>query len=291
MKKHYAVAVMIAVVGLCGCQEKRQTTTRGQIAVLVGESVFPLVQKEVAEFVRLYEQAQIEISPSTSREAIVQFLTGKVATIIVSRDLNEEEKSVVEAYKLSMRSWPFAMDAVVIIVHPENKISRMTYAQVRDVFSGKTISWKQLGAARGEIEPFVFSRNTGTAEYFLKTVIHDTLFAASARRCSTSAQLVEMVATRRHAIGFVGLAWASEKVKPLEIAVDSAATFTPPYQGSIYRGDYPLRRIIYIMSTDIGYAGLTTGFITFLTSAQGQKIVTNFGLVPVTMPVKLVRFK
>lgn len=285
------VAALVLISALCGCQEKRQTTTRGSISILAGESIFPVVQKEAADFMRLYQQAHIEIAPATSREAIVELLTGKALTIIISRGLNEEEKKVVEAYKLSPRRWAFAMDAVVIIVHPENPVRQMTYAQIADVFSGKINSWRQLGTGGGDIEPFVLSRNTGTAEYLLSTVIGDTLFSASARRCSTSAQLVEMVARRRHAIGFVGLAWANEKVRALEVATDSAATFVPPNQGSIYRGDYPLRRTIYVMSTDVGYAGLTTGFVTFLTSAQGQKIVTNAGLVPVTMPVRLVKIQ
>jgi len=291
MKRHCIHAVIIAVVGVLGCQEKRQTTTKGNISVLVGEAAFPLVQKEAAEFMRLYERAHIEISPTTSREAIVQLLTGKVATIIVSRELNEEEKKAVEAYKLSVRSWPFAMDAVVIIVNPENKVSRITYEQARGIFSGNTASWKTLGGSSQAIEPFVLSRNTGTAEYFLKTVVRDTLFAAAAKRCSSSAQLVDLVSSRRPAIGFVGLAWANEKVKVLEVAIDGNSSFAAPYQASIYRGDYPLRRTLHIMSTDTGYAGLTTGFVTFLTSAQGQKIVTKFGLVPVTMPVRIVQFQ
>jgi phosphate transport system substrate-binding protein len=292
MKRYHRAALAMAVVGTLGCQEKHQTTTKGSISVVVDESAFPLVQKEVAEFMRLYEKAHIEISPSTSREAIIQLLTGKVATIIVSRELNEEEKRVVEAYKLSLRSWPFAMDGVVIIVNPENRISRITYEQAREVFSGKTATWEKLdNGPQKKIEAFVLSRNSGTSDYFLKTVVHDTLFAATAQLCSSSAQLVEMVATRRHAIGVVSLSWKNEKVKALEVAAEGSSTFAAPYQASIYRGDYPLRRTLYIMSTDTGYAGLATGFVTFLTSAQGQKIVTNFGLVPVTMPVKIISFQ
>jgi len=291
MKRYLTRCLVVAVMLVVGCQERHQTTTKGQIKVLVGESVFPLVEKEVAEFMRLYEQANIEISPTTSREAIVQLLTGKVATIIVSRELNEEEKRAVEAYKLTVRTWPYAMDAVVIIVNPQNKVSRITYDQAKRVFSGQMQSWKDLGGASKPIEPFVLSRNSGTSEFFLNTVVHDTLFTTSARRCSSSAQLVDLVATRENAIGVVGLAWKNDKVKVLDVAVDERSAFAAPYQASIYQGEYPLRRTIQIMSTDTGYAGLATGFVTFLASAQGQKIVRDFGLVPVTMPVKIVRFQ
>ncbi len=291
MNKRCLPVLMVAVVIAMGCQEQGQTTTRGSISVVVGESVFPLVQKEAAEFMRLYEQSHIELTPSTSREAIIQFLTGKVATIIVSRDLNEEEKKAVEAYKLSMRSWPFAMDAVVIIVNPENPAEGVTMGEAGQIFSGKIANWKNLGGNSRAIEPFVLSRNTGTAEFFLNAVVHDTMFATTAKRCSSSTHIVDLVASRRGAIGFVGLAWVNEKVKALKVAADSATEYIAPNQALIYQGEYPLRRTIRIMSTDTGYAGLSTGFITFLTSAQGQKIVTHFGLVPVTMPVRIVRIE
>jgi phosphate transport system substrate-binding protein len=291
MKANCTLCAALAVIVLAGCQERHQTTTKGSIQVLVGESVFPLVQKEVAEFTRLYEQASIEITPTTSREAIIQLLTGKVATIIVSRELNEEEKRVVEAYKLPVRSWRYAMDAVLIIVNPKNEVSRITFADARKVFSGETRNWKSLGGASQDIELFVLSRNSGTSEFFLNSVVHDTLFGTSARRCSTSAQLVELVATRPNAIGVVGMAWKGEKVKVLDVAVSDTSAFAAPYQASIYQGEYSLRRTIQIMSTDTGYAGLATGFVTFLASAQGQKVVRDFGLVPVTMPVKIVRFQ
>lgn len=276
---------------LAGCQERHQTTTKGSIKVLVGESVFPLVQKEVTDFTRLYERASIEISPTTSREAIIQLLTGKVATIVVSRELNEEEKKAVEAYKLAVRVWPYAMDAVAIIVNPKNEVSRITFQQAREVFSGQTQNWKKLGGASQQIEPFVLSRNSGTSEFFLNTIVHDTLFASTARRCSSSTQLVDLISSRPNAIGFVGLAWKNDNVKVLDVSHNDSSAFVAPYQASIYQGDYPLRRTIQIMSTDTGYAGLATGFVTFLTSAQGQKVVRDFGLVPVTMPVKIVRFQ
>jgi len=291
MKRHFILCLVTTVLTVVGCQEKHQTTTKGNIRIVVGESVLPLVQKEVAEFMRLYEQASIEISPTTSREAIIQLLTGKVATIIVSRELNEEEKRAVEEYKLPVRSWSFAMDAVVIAVNTQNQVSQITYDQARDVFSGRIQNWKHLGGATQIIEPFVLSRNSGTSEFFLNTVVHDTMFAEAARRCSTSAQLVGIVGARPNAIGVVGLAWVNDSVKPLSVAINYTSAFAAPYQASIYQGEYPLRRKINIMSTDTGYAGLAHGFVTFLTSAQGQKIVRGSGLVPVTMPVKIVRFQ
>jgi phosphate transport system substrate-binding protein len=51
--------------------------------------------------------------------------------------------------------------------------------------------------------------------------------------------------------------------------------------------NYPLTRDVVIISREIG-TGLGTGFISFAASDKGQRIVLKSGLVPVTMPVRIV---
>ncbi len=50
---------------------------------------------------------------------------------------------------------------------------------------------------------------------------------------------------------------------------------------------YPLYREVYIISKE-AYTGLGTGFTAFVASERGQRIVLKLGLVPATMPVRLV---
>jgi phosphate transport system substrate-binding protein len=67
-------------------------------------------------------------------------------------------------------------------------------------------------------------------------------------------------------------------------------TYYRPYQGSIYDGSYPFIREVYLISRET-FAGLGTGFIQWVTAEQGQLIVFKSGLVPATMPVRLVEMK
>jgi len=73
-------------------------------------------------------------------------------------------------------------------------------------------------------------------------------------------------------------------------APDSLGTrgnYYAPYQAYVYQGYYPIPREIYIYSTADNY-GVAAGFTSFITSGPGQKIVLQSGLVPATMPVRLV---
>jgi phosphate transport system substrate-binding protein len=62
-----------------------------------------------------------------------------------------------------------------------------------------------------------------------------------------------------------------------------------PQQGSIYQKTYPFHREVYLLSREI-FSGLGSGFIAFVTGEKGQRIVLKSGLVPATMPVRLLQF-
>ena len=110
--------------------------------------------------------------------------------------------------------------------------------------------------------------------------------------------MVDFVSSHPDAIGMLGLNWLpdnKDKVKVLELAdpdaPDSLGTrgkYFRPHQAYVFQGTYPLTRQIYFYSrADVYSVGI--GFVSFVTSAPGQKIVLNSGLVPATMPVRLVQ--
>jgi phosphate transport system substrate-binding protein len=109
--------------------------------------------------------------------------------------------------------------------------------------------------------------------------------------------MIQYVIAHPLAIGMIGANWLNdnkERVKVLGLldpnAPDSSGTgreYFKPHQAYIYRGSYPITRDVYIYSRADNY-GVGAGFISFVTSAPGQKIVLNSGLVPATMPVRLV---
>ena len=111
--------------------------------------------------------------------------------------------------------------------------------------------------------------------------------------------MIEAVANDPSAIGIVGLNWlraAGGRVRALDLSDPSApdslggGKFFSPHQAYVYKGFYPIIRNVYLLITPDSY-GVSTGFTSFLTSAPGQKIVQNQGLVPATMPVRLVQLR
>jgi ABC-type phosphate transport system substrate-binding protein len=77
-------------------------------------------------------------------------------------------------------------------------------------------------------------------------------------------------------------------VRALRLAALSGMRYWTPDLEAVHNGDYPLTRVVYNYVRADG-ARLANGFITFITSRDGQEIVHEAGLVPTTVPVRFVR--
>jgi phosphate transport system substrate-binding protein len=285
----------------CG-PNSEESPTSGQLVVYTAESVSPAMEQIVDDFNKLYTNAHITLVVTTSREAIVKLLNNEAKVIVSARALNTEERAVIAKYDLHVDSIKIAYDGIAAIVHPSNPISQLSLGELNQIITGKVKRWRDL-YAKGKSAPEIFVALGGpnTSEYeLMKTEIaKGEPFTTRIYPCSTSVQVIKLTANRPEAIGFVGMDWLtsdSSKVKVLELGTgeyftDSAGRqvkFFAPELAHIYRGFYPLRRSIYIYSREKGF-GLGAGFMTYVASPDGQKIIKNHGMVPATQRIRLVR--
>jgi phosphate transport system substrate-binding protein len=63
-----------------------------------------------------------------------------------------------------------------------------------------------------------------------------------------------------------------------------------PFHDELMRRQYPFLRGLYIISRE-EYAGLGTGFATYVASDEGQTIVERSGLVPAKQPLRIIELK
>jgi phosphate transport system substrate-binding protein len=63
-----------------------------------------------------------------------------------------------------------------------------------------------------------------------------------------------------------------------------------PYPAYIANKSYPFIREVYMINRE-SFNGLGSGLISFVGGIKGQTIVLKAGLVPATMPVRLVEMK
>ena len=112
----------------------------------------------------------------------------------------------------------------------------------------------------------------------------------------SNSAVVDYVSKKPQTLGLIDVSWISDgddstansflkSIRVMNISADSGSF--QPYQAYLATKKYPLARDVVIISRE-ARSGLGTGFIQFCTSDKGQRIVLKSGLVPATMPIRIV---
>jgi phosphate transport system substrate-binding protein len=310
MIKAAKVLLGLAVVTLAACnsnpETKRDTSTTGTIGIRVDESLQPIIESQIQAFEGIYRYAKLNAEYKAEGLVFKDLLDDSTRVAIVSRQLTDQEKAVFDQRKITTRYTRIAIDAVALIVNNKNQDTLLTMNQLRDIFSGKITNWKQLNPKSGlrDIALVFDNNNSSTARYMRDTLIAGNPLPPTATASNSHPALIDYVAKNENAIGVIGVNWISDRddttsvnflkhIKVVGISTEdnpvTTDSYFQPYQAYIAQGDYPLRRFWYIISTE-GRAGLGTGFAAYVASDKGQRIILKSGLVPATMPVRVVGF-
>ncbi|MFI5251018.1 MAG: PstS family phosphate ABC transporter substrate-binding protein [Bacteroidota bacterium] len=302
--KRYLVLLfvfMLSGIFALGCNdERKETTTKGKVNIIVDEAIAPLFSQEKDTFESLYPQAKIHFDTAQSREAMVKFFNIDSTRVIVSaRPMNDEERAVAKRSNLVFGEYKVAISGIAVIVNVENKTSQMRTTQIDSVLRGLITTWNLFGwgTERLPIAVCLPDQNSGTFEVLDVKLSNGQKLAPPSHIASESPEMFRYVMEHRNSIGFAGVNWLKyyqDKVRVLELSDPAApdsleikGQYFSPHQAYIYQKYYPLAVEVYMYSkADIYSVG--AGFVAFVTSAPGQKIVLNSGLVPATMPIRLV---
>ncbi|HJZ11483.1 MAG TPA: substrate-binding domain-containing protein [Acidobacteriota bacterium] len=298
-------ALLVCFIGLsvlsCNKEEQRETPTQGSLTMISSEDVYPIIDLQVKDFIRIYEQTKIIHLSSSTRDAIVQLLNDSVKLIVSPRDFNEEEKRVITQNELDVTTTKLAYDGVAVIVNSQNSVRRITVEDLKNILTGKIERWPQVEGSTlmSAIIVAMGEPNSGVYEYVKTRIAGGEQFAPIVLPCKTTTEVFSAVKERPNTIGFAAVAWLS-KAPPdatvLEIGdpnfkqdtTSAVMEYFGPHQAHIYRNYYPLSRTIYIFTHKTG-RGVALGFSSFAAGVDGQKIIVKNGLVPATMPVRLVQ--
>jgi phosphate transport system substrate-binding protein len=177
-------------------------------------------------------------------------------------------------------------------------VKELRVGQLDSILSGSVTAWPGWKSG-GNVDIVVGDVNSSTNEVLRALVLHGKKFALSASVIAGSGYLMEHVRLTRNAIGVANVAWmkgADQDFRVIAlsrpgVAADSSQPVGKAYtpvQGYVYKGYYPLSTPVNIYSREIN-RDVALGFISFANGVSGQKVFLNSGLVPVTMPVRLIQ--
>lgn len=313
-----ALALTLTGAG-CG-HDAAESPTRGTLVLAACESHAPLLRREADLFNSLYPNAHVEVRARSTREAFVALVDDSVRVVAVDRPPNPEERAALQRAGVDVAEVPIGKDALGVFVHPANQLAGLSRSQLSDMLSGRITDWAQLPGTglSGTIAVVLPGRNSGVWE-LLTTVFVPGASLAPAQVAATEADVLARVMANPAAVGIASIAawkepggdsgaqvaaagapgWANgiatagtAGLRALDaLAADSSGTWVayPLHQANVQRGVYPLHYPVSLLFNS--RSPLAAGFASFVASAPGQKLVLTAGLVPATMPVRLVTLK
>jgi phosphate transport system substrate-binding protein len=244
------------------------------IVIKGSTTVLPIAQSTLEAFMKANPGVNISLSGGGSGEGVKALIDKSTNIANSSREIKSNEVELAKSNGVNPVATIVAIDAIVPIVNPRNKVKNLSIDQLSQIYQGKITNWKEVGG--DDLQIVVISRDSssGTFEAWAEMVLNKAKVTPRAQMQASNGAIVQAVSKNRFAIGYIGLGYINKSVKPLTVNGIEATI------ENAFSKAYPVARPLY-MYTNGKPTGETAKYIHFVLSPAGQGLVAKDGYVPV----------
>lgn len=243
------------------------------------DTVLPVAQQTAELFMQQYPDARVTVTGGGTGVGISALMDQTTDIAMASRPIKFSEKMKTKAAKQDITETVVAYDALAVVVHPSNPVKQLTRQQLEDIFRGKITNWKQVGGDDRKIVVYSRETSSGTYEFFKESVLKNKNYMSSSLSMPATGAIIQSVSQTKGAIGYVGLAYVSPRIKTLAVSFDGKHYATPTVENATNK-TYPIVRPLYYYY-DTKNESAVAPLINFVLSPQGQDIIKKSGYIPV----------
>ncbi len=296
MKRCIFAIFLIVLVCANGCKKKDETATSGHRLLLTADPYLPLMQQEADQFMSIYPEVKMTLRSTSTREAIVLLLNDSVRSIVIDRQFNEEERQIIQQAAIRIVENKIAEDGIAMVVHKQNPISNIQTESVRKIVAGEVKDWSRISESRwsGDIDLVLTGKNSGMYELLQKKIFSISKELELTTLMPNQGEVVKYVSTHPRSVGYVASSLVNddtESIKVVPVVVKSPEGIEKSYvprQQEIYDGLYPFHYSLYLYNAE-AKASVGIGFSAQVLSNIGQKIIQKAGLVPASIPYRIIQ--
>lgn len=283
-----------------------ETPTRGNIKIAVDESYQLLAEAELHTFLSTYKDAQVSPVYLPEDSLLKLFLDDSIKVIITSRKLTDNEVAYLKGKSFIPRTTRIAYDALAFIVNKSNPDTSIRYNMLKDIFSGKTSNWTQINpqSKLGDIKVVFDNPGSNNVKTIMNKFGITGTLPANCFSATKNSEVVKYVENNPEALGIIGVNWISDprdsishsflsKINVVWVSseLDSdGPEFYSPHPAYIANKEYPFIREVYTINRET-FAGLGTGFTSFVAGDAGQRIILKMGMLPASLPIRLIEIR
>ena len=243
------------------------------------DTVLPVAQQTAERFMNQHPDTRVTVTGGGTGVGISALLDNTTDIAMASRPIKFSEKMKIKSAGEDVAEIVVAYDALDVVAHPSNPVKQLTRQQLEDIFRGKITNWKQVGGDDRKIVVYSRETSSGTYEFFKESVLKNKNYMASSLSMPATGAIIQSVSQTKGAIGYVGLAYVSPRVKTLSVSYDGKHYAAPTVENATNK-TYPIVRPLYYYYNVKKKAEIDP-LVQYILSPDGQDIIKKSGYIPV----------
>ncbi|MFH4908944.1 PstS family phosphate ABC transporter substrate-binding protein [Staphylococcus cohnii] len=241
------------LLGACGGGNSDSGKGSGEVKGDGSSTVGPIIEKLNEKFAKDNSDVTVSNGTSGTGGGFEKFISGSTDFSNASRPIKDEEKKKLDDKGIKYGEFKVAQDGVTITVNKENDfVDELTKEQLREIYSGKAKTWKDVNSKwpDKEIKAFSPDQSHGTYDFFSEEIM-DKKDIKAEKNADTNT-IVQSVEKNKDSVGYFGYNFYKQnkdKLKEVKIK-DENGQLTEPTKKTIQDGSYALSRPLYIYTNE-----------------------------------------
>jgi len=286
MRKTLVISVSLATILFSGLSA--QAGDRTVIQNKGSDTLVNVAQAWAEHYRDVKPDVALAVSGGGSGPGIAAMINGTVDIANASRKMKSKEVTAAKKKGQNPVEHVVGYDALAVYVNTANPAKSFTFDQLKDVYirGGKATKWSDLGlkvpgCKSDKIVVVSRQNNSGTYAYFKKAVLGKKgKFRQGTLDMHGSKDVVDLVEKTPCAIGYSGLAYATDHIKMACIAKKAGDPCVNPSVETASDRSYPIARPLF-MYTNGEPEGEIKAYLDWVKSDEGQCILLKKGYAPV----------
>ena len=193
MKRTFVFLILTCFL-LPSCNSPTQTAPTEPITVQYSAAAVPWLTS-------LYDCAGTNVVSAEQRAADFQDLH----TVDLAIRIGQPNILTTPAYQIGD-------EQLLVIVNPQNPENTLTAEQVRSLFTGQFLNWREVNGSNDPVQVWVYSPGEDVQQIFEQTLLGGSPVTSTARLATGPDEMVQAVANDVNAVGILTRHWEMENV-------------------------------------------------------------------------------
>ncbi|MCU7852759.1 MAG: PstS family phosphate ABC transporter substrate-binding protein [Candidatus Thiodiazotropha sp. (ex Monitilora ramsayi)] len=251
------------------------------------DTLVNVAQAWAEEYRNVDSNVAVAVSGGGSGTGIAAMINGTVDIANASRNMKSKELAMAKKKGQNPIEHVVGYDALAVFIHSNNPAQTLSYEQLKAVFGrgGSATKWSDLGlkvpgCKQDKIIVVSRQNNSGTYAYFKKAALGKKgKFRQGTLDMHGSKDVVDLVEKTPCAIGYSGLAYATDHIKMACISKETGGSCINPSVKTASDRSYPIARPLF-MYTNGEPQGEIKKYLDWIKSDEGQCILLKKGYAP-----------